>query len=222
MAEARQAIEIPGSSGRIENQPRDAQRKSALLRTAKVVCETGEYICLIRDASQLGLGLSYLHDAPPDPRIILQLTNGLTYPIERVWAGKRQAGYRFGTEISLQEFLHEESPFDDRPVRLEIKADARVTDGRAITRVRLLDISREGAKFESEAAHPQHRLLSFDALGLPQRLGEIRWQDGRIFGIRFQHPLLIKELAATAFRLQPFHASGPDPLGGGLARAAAA
>ncbi len=201
---------------------RAAARKSAMLRTAKVVCQAGEYVCLIRDLSELGIGLSFLHEAPPEPRIILQLTNGLTYPLERVWAGKRQAGYRFGSEISLDEFLHEESPFANRPIRLEISAQARITDGRTITRVGLIDISREGAKFESDGLHPEGRLVSFEALGLPQRLGQIRWQKGKQFGMRFQHPLEIRELATMAVRSQPLDAIAPDRLGGSLDKVRAA
>ncbi|WP_298471029.1 PilZ domain-containing protein [uncultured Erythrobacter sp.] len=196
--------------------------KSAMLRIAKVVCQTGEYVCLIRDLSELGIGLSFLHEAPSEPRIILQLTNGLTYPLERVWAGKRQAGYRFGSEISLDEFLHEESPFENRPIRLDITAEARITDGRAITRVKLIDISREGAKFESDAAHPEQRLVSFEALGLPQRLGQVRWQEDTTFGMQFQHPLEIQELATMAMRSQPFDTPLADRLGGALAKARAA
>lgn len=201
---------------------RKSARKSAMLRIAKAICQTGEYVCLIRDLSEIGIGLSYLHEAPSESRIILQLTNGLTYPLERVWAGKRQAGYRFGSEISLDEFLHEESPFENRPIRLDITAEARITDGRTITRVKLVDISREGAKFESDAAHPEQRLVSFEALGLPQRLGQVRWQDGTTFGMQFQHPLEIQELATMAMRLQPFDAPLADRLGGALAKARAA
>lgn len=222
MADAERKIEETVADDTPGTESRTEARKSVMLRTAKVVCESGEYVCLIRDLSELGIGLSFLHDAPPDARIILQLTNGLTYPIERVWAGKRQAGYRFGSEISLNEFLHEESPFDNRPVRLELSAEARITDGRAITRVHLLDISREGAKFESDGIHPQNRLISFDALGLPQRLGQIRWNEDKHFGIQFQHPLSIKELAAVSLRLQPFDQTAPDPLGIGLAKSRAA
>lgn len=201
---------------------RTARRKSAMLRTAKVVCQSGEYVCLIRDLSEIGIGLSFLHEAPSEPRIILQLTNGLTYPLERVWSGKRQAGYRFGSEISLDEFIHEESPFENRPIRLEIAAEARLTDGRMVTRVRLMDISREGAKFESDGTHPEQRLISFEALGLPQRLGQIRWQNGTTFGLQFQHPLEIQELATMAVRLQPFDVRVQDRLSGALAKARAA
>lgn len=206
----------------ISAERRVAERKSPLLRTAKVVCQSGEYVCLIRHISQDGLGLSYLHDTPPEARIILQTTNGLTYPIERAWEGRRQAAYRFASDIAIEEFLHEESPFATRPVRLNITAEARIADGQMFAKVQLIDISREGAKFESHGEHPRGRLISFDALGLPQRLAEVRWQDGQTFGIQFQHPLSINQLAEMALRLQPFAARIPDPVGRKQASARAA
>ena len=64
--------------------------------------------------------------------------------------------------------------------------------------------------------------MSFEALGLPQRLGQIRWQNGKQFGMRFQHPLEIKELATMAVRSQPFASTPPDRLDGALNKVRAA
>lgn len=187
-------------------------RKAQLLRTAKIVCETGEYLCLIRELSQIGLSLKFLHEAPSDHRVILQLTNGLTYPIERVWTGRQQAGYRFVTEIDPAEFLCEEAPHVVRPIRLSLSAPAIITDGRLVTNVILKDLSREGAQFESEAAHPVDTLVSFEVFGLPQRLGEIRWHNGDLYGMRFQHPLTLQQLADAALDLQPLVVAPANPV----------
>jgi len=187
---------------------REARRRSLMLRSAKVACETGEYVCVVRDVSEIGTSISFLHDVPPDERIILALANGLTYPIERVWCGKRQAGYRFATTVSLEEFMHESAPFEARPVRLEFEAAARLIDGREVTGAKMLDISTHGAKFESLSDHPLERLIGFQIAGMPQFLGQICWREETRYGLRFQHPLTLLELAGTALKLQPF--STPD------------
>lgn len=179
-------------------------RKSMMLRTAKVVCQTGEYVCLIRDISEGAISLSFLHEAPREDRIILQLTNGHTYPILRIWSVKRQAGYNFSSDVALAHFFRIESGFEHRPIRLNIAAQGRITDGRALSHVQLLDISCGGAKLESETTLPVDRLISFDALGLPQRLGQVRWQSEHRYGLQFQHPLSIRELATMALRSQPY------------------
>lgn len=214
--------EIQASTQHAKADATHSRRKATLLRTAKVICEAGEYLCLIRELSEIGLSLKFLHEAPRETRILLQLTNGLTYPIERVWAGREQAGYRFGNGIDLAEFLNEDAPHGCRPVRLTLSAPAVITDGQRRAKVTLKDLSREGARFESDAIHPCGTILSFEALGLPQRLGEVRWQDGRLFGMQFQHPLTLQQLADASLSLQPMIDRGPDLATAALKRSRAA
>ena len=175
-----------------------------MLRRAKLVCESGEYVCLIRDVSELGVGLGFMHSVPPEPRVLLQLANDLTYPVERIWTGKRQAGYRFGGEITVNSFLREQSPHQTRPLRLSIPGTVRIDEGRKHTDARLIDISCEGAKIASPAEYEQNRLLSFHLEGLPVQLAQVRWSEGGRHGLRFQHPLETEELALCALHLQPF------------------
>ena len=201
-------------------------RKSLMLRSAKVVCQSGEYVCLIRDVAPLGTSLSFLHDVPPEPRIILALGNGLTFPIEKVWSGKRQAGYRFADRVSISEFMHENSPFQLRPVRIEVSASARITDGRHSFSAEILDLSTHGAKFASEGNLKPDRLVGFQISGMKQRLGQVVWCDetdgSKRFGFQFQHPLSLQELADTALRMQPFSWPMPSSFSDTLGNASAA
>ncbi|WP_299196086.1 PilZ domain-containing protein [uncultured Erythrobacter sp.] len=193
-----------GGDTAIRNDPRQAHRASLMLRRAKLVCQSGEYLCLIRDVSELGVGLGFMHDVPPEPRTLLQLANELTYPIERVWTGKRQAGFRFGAEVTLDEFLRENSQFESRPLRLQMSAPVRLGEGRDVYDARLLDLSCEGAKFTSSVELPEGKLVTFDLEGLPPQLGQVRWVEGKRHGLRFQQPVTTEELAACALHLQPF------------------
>lgn len=188
---------------------RAATRRTLMLRSAKVVCASGEYVCLVRDVSEIGTSLSFLHDVPPEERMILALANGLTYPIERVWSGKRQAGFRFGAQVMMEEFMHERAPFELRPIRLEIAAPACLIDGRERHAAQMLNISTHGALFESAGEHPMARLFGFQISGMPQYLGQVCWREGSQHGLRFQHPLGLQELAQLALALQPFGAPRP-------------
>ncbi|MEO0462731.1 MAG: PilZ domain-containing protein [Pseudomonadota bacterium] len=188
-------------------------RKALMMRTAKVVCQTGEYICVMRDVSEVGTSLSFLHDAPPERRIMLALANGLTYPIERVWAGKRQAGYRFASAVETGEFFQCDEPYSARPIRLGIRAGALLTDGRDNLPAQMVDLASHGARIECIADWSENRLLSFRVNGLPQRLGQIAWREegGAVdtYGLQFQHPIPLADLAVAAHRLQPFDAPIP-------------
>ena len=201
---------------------RQAHRASLMLRRAKLVCQSGEYLCLIRDVSELGIGLGFLHQVPPEPRTLLQLANDLTYPIERVWTGKRQAGYRFGAEVSLTEFLRENSEYDSRPLRLQLSGQVRIGEGRNSYDARLLDLSCEGAKITCATEFKPGRLLTFDLEGLPPQLGQVRWSEGKRHGLRFQQPINSEELAACAMHLQPFDRTRSSGFAKLLAKARAA
>jgi len=202
------------------------QRKSLMLRSAKVVCQSGEYICLVRDVSELGTSLSFLHDVPPEKRIILSLANGMTFPIEQVWSGKKQAGYRFASPVSLAEFMYESSPFALRAVRLEIDAVARVMDGRDTFMAQVLDISTHGLKFECASDIKLARLIGFQITGMRQQLGQVVWHDGDHnvprYGFQFQHPLGLQELAVATLRMQPFSMPVQTGFSENLAKASAA
>ena len=181
-----------------------AQRAAMMLRRAKLVCQSGEYLCLIRDVSELGVGLGFAHPVPPEPRTLLQLANELTYPVERIWTGQRQAGYRFGGEITVAEFLREQSPHQARPVRLGFSAPVRIQDARRRFDARLVDLSCEGAKLAAPGDLPAGRLLTFEMDGMPVQLAQVRWSEDGRHGIRFQHPLSTEELAQCALHHQPF------------------
>lgn len=199
-----------------------AQRASMTLRRAKLVCQSGEYLCLIRDVSELGVGLGFMHEVPPEPRTLLQLANDLTYPIERVWTGQRQAGYRFGGDITVNEFLREQSPHAARPLRLSIPGMVRLRDGHKHHDARLIDLSCEGAKIASPADIPIGRLFSFELDGLPVQLAQMRWTESGRYGLKFQQPIETEELAACALHQQPFERDRSSGFARLLAKARAA
>ena len=194
------ALTPPGQS----DDRRCAHRASMVLRRAKLVCQSGEYLTLIRDVSELGVGLGFLHDVPPEPRTLLKLANDLTYPVERVWTGKRQAGYRFASQVLLDEFVREHSNFPSRPIRMEFSAPVRVIEGRDRFDARLLDLSCEGAKITCSGEFADGRMVSLDIEGLPQQLAQVRWSEGKRIGLKFHAPIETEELANCALFHQPF------------------
>ncbi|MEM7779589.1 MAG: PilZ domain-containing protein [Pseudomonadota bacterium] len=219
MSEHGTAQEGAASSGR---ETHYAQRAAMVLRRAKMVCQSGEYLCLIRDVSEKGIGLGFLHDVPPEPRTLLQLANDLTFPIERMWTGQRQAGYRFASSISLDDFLTDNSPRKVRPIRLNIPGIVRLRDGRKRADGRLIDISCEGAKIATPAELRSGALMSFELDGLPPQLAQVRWSKKGRYGLKFQQPVETEEMALCAMHLQPFTAGRSGGFSKLLAKARAA
>src|SRR5690606_20786923 len=52
---------------------REAPRFALLIRSAKLICDSGEYLCIIRDVSETGVRLRLFHPLPPDQLLTLEL-----------------------------------------------------------------------------------------------------------------------------------------------------
>jgi PilZ domain len=190
---------------------RAAPRSSLMLRTAKVVCQSGEYLCLVRDVSATGAGLRFFHAVPPEPRIFLELANGQIHPIERVWSRENEAGYRFASEVDVAEFIAERSDHPHRAIRLRLERAVLVTAEGQDSRAMLTDISRTGARIEAERRWPLQAFVRLELAGFPIRYGHVRWREGTAHGIVFQNALPLGDLAQHLLALQPFaEQSGPN------------
>ena len=201
---------------------RMASRNSLpMLRSAKMVCQSGEYFCIIRDLSSLGIGLRFRHDVPPEARVILQLENDATYPIERVWAGKQGAGYRFIGEIDVDEFTRAPSPYHHRPIRLRIDAKVEMVADNLSGPARLIDLSRAGAMIETSRQLTTGSRVRLELPGLAPRIADICWRKTALYGLSFGNPISIDELAQTTLVLQPFASMVAPPVRRGPERSAA-
>lgn len=194
---------------------RISPRSSLMLRTAKVVCQSGEYPCLVRDVSSGGVGLRFFHDAPPEDRIFLQLANDAIYPIERAWVSGTEAGYRMAREIDVDEFIAEPSPYHHRAIRFRLERPVLVTiDGRD-SRARLLDVSRTGAKLRADHEWAKGAFVRFEFTGFPVRFGHVLWRKGMEHGIVFQDTMSLADLARHLLAVQPYPDHPPETHGTG-------
>lgn len=183
---------------------RAAPRFSLMMRTAKLLCEGGEYACVVRDISASGVKLRLFHDVPPDSHLFLELANGNRYAMERIWHEGEHAGFRFASPIAVEEFIEETSRYRRRPLRLRIQRPALVTaDGRDCRAV-LVNISQQGACIEASGELAVGQQVRLEVAGMPLRFGHVCWRRKHAHGLVFQQSFRFDELARHAFALQPF------------------
>jgi hypothetical protein len=191
--------------------PRGAARSSLMFRTAKILCESGEYVCVVRDVSATGARLRLFHAAPPDEHLFLELANGDRYAMERVWVRDDHAGFRFSCVIDLDRFIAEPNRYPRRPIRLNLQRPVDiVVDGVAVPAM-LLDLSQQGARVEAGRKLALEQKLWLAVEGLPERFGCVRWRGGYSHGLVLQQGLALDELARCALALQPFGGADPAP-----------
>jgi hypothetical protein len=200
-----QLTEVPSL---VPHDQRGAERAALLIRTAKLICQSGEYVCVVRDVSETGVKLHLFHALPPETFVFLETANGEIYPMENKWHRGDEAGFRFVQPIDVDTFIEEPNAFPRRPIRLRIEAHGRLfSEGRSAP-VILRDLSQGGARIETTTWLALQQTVRLVIEGLPERFGQVRWRNRYDHGLAFDQSFRLDELAELAQKLQPF---APQP-----------
>ena len=183
---------------------RAAPRFSLLIRSAKLVYETGEYMCIVRDVSASGVRLRLFHELPAERQVTLELATGETFPIECVWEHGDHAGFRFSNAIDVHRFIAEAGPYPKRPLRLRLALPAQLSMiGEEPFEATIRDLSREGARVDTQELLAIGQKVKIETKGLPPLTAIVCWRSVPAYGLSFQQSFTFEELAKLAARLQP-------------------
>ena len=200
--------DIRRSKGSAEQ--RGAERYSLVIRTAKLIAQTGEYPCVVRDVSETGTRVRLFAAPPPDSHLALELANGERYAMERIWQADDQAGFRFAAPIDVEHFIEEPSRHPRRPIRVRLRRPALATAAGRDSKALVMNISQQGACIELGTPLAVGQQLRLELPGLPLRFGHVRWRRGFAHGLVFQQGLRFDEFAGHCHALQPYDAPTVD------------
>jgi hypothetical protein len=183
---------------------RSTPRFTLLIRSAKLICENGEYLCVIRDVSASGVRLRIFHPLPSCQRFDLELATGDRFALERVWEAADHAGFRFADWINVQDFIVEASPYPKRSLRLRLEFPAAITTDAGTATASVRDLSREGARIETTLPLAIRQKVKLSSDALPPLFGTVCWRSNSAYGLVFRQVFTFEELAKLAAKLQPF------------------
>lgn len=181
---------------------RAAPRFSLLIRTAKLVCEDGEFLCVVRDVSETGVRLKLFHALPAPARLALELGSGDVYFIEKVWEDGDHAGFRFSAPIDVADFIAEPESHARKAVRLNLSARAQLDAGPLVEMVTLTSLSQHGAGFTAQSHLAVGERIKLTCPGLPPLIGTVAWRSSPGYGMVFQSYFGLAELARMVACLQ--------------------
>ncbi|MEO5706834.1 MAG: PilZ domain-containing protein [Alteraurantiacibacter sp.] len=189
---------------------RVSPRFTLLMRAAKLVGEHGEYMCIVRDASDSGVNIRLFHPLPDADTLMLEFPNGDRHPLELVWQDSERAGLRFAETADIARLLECPSQFARRPIRVNLDLAADLLTGSTASPARLLDLSQQGAKLICDFRHALDQRVRLSARGLPEVNAKIRWRRDNAYGLVFEDTFQFGDLAQIVAALQ----AGPKPQDG--------
>lgn len=165
---------------------RNAPRVALLIRAAKILTPVGEYVCVVRDASETGVSITLFHPLPKQGALVLEMANGDQYPIEQVWAEDDKAGFRFTTRAHLGRLVETPSSHPKRAVRVRLDMPCELSGLSGRIDAELCNISQQGALVRSPSRLALAQQVRLKARGLPEVAARVRWRRGELFGLVFQ------------------------------------
>lgn len=181
---------------------RGAPRLALLIRSAKLTSPDGEFLCVVRDASETGVSVRLFHPLPARVPLTLEMPNGDRYPLERVWEETGRAGFRFQQAADIARIVEGPSEFARRGVRVRLEVACDLVVGARRVSAMIRNLSQQGALIHTVERLSLIQRVRIHASGMPEIAAKVRWRRGDNYGLGFEDTFQFAELAALAFELQ--------------------
>jgi hypothetical protein len=184
------------------SEQRSAPRFTLLIRAAKLIGPAGEFLCVVRDASESGVSVRLFHPLPAEVSLSLEMPNGDSLPLERVWEEEGKAGFRFAGKVDIERIVECPSRFSRRAVRVNVEVPCDLLVGIRRVPGTIHNLSQQGALITTLEKLSLMQRVRIKAEGMPEITGKVRWRRNDSYGLSFEDTFQFAELAALAFELR--------------------
>jgi len=191
-------IDVPSEEAVAAGDERAALRFTLLIRSAKLIAPAGEFVCVIRDVSEIGVSLRGFHALPAEGPLWLELQTGERYAIEPVWNRGLETGYQFIERVEVAALVAEVGQFPKRQLRLVMSIPAELAFIGGRVRADIVNLSQQGARIECDALLAIDQPLRLCSGILPEVRARVRWRSERQYGLVFDDTFSLSELALFA------------------------
>lgn len=193
--------EIDETAASIAEQ-RAAPRFTTLIRTAKLVTPEGEFACVLRDVSSVGVRLRCFHPVPHGDVVTLELQNGESFALSKVREEGFEASYAFSAEIPIETLVYINDRYPRRPIRLAIRIPVMLRSLTGTISAETLNISQQGCRVEAALPMALAQSVMIESPHLPAIRAKVCWRRGTAYGLVFDDTFTLKDFALHAARLQ--------------------
>ncbi|MEY2942918.1 MAG: hypothetical protein RLY97_932 [Pseudomonadota bacterium] len=183
--------------------PRGSSRYTLLLRSAKLIADGREYLCILRDASSGGVKLRLFHPLPPSKFLALELGGGERYPVQCVWQKGDFVGLSFHGSVNVQSLIEENfAKYPRRPLRVNLHKTARMRVNHEDMHVTLVNLSQQGACIDCDAHLLLQQRLRIDIAHHVTLFAKVSWRRYPHYGLVLEQTFSLSDLAILAAQLQ--------------------
>lgn len=182
---------------------RAAPRYISLIRAAKLILPQGEFVCVIRDVSQVGVKIKTFHSLPAigaDAR--LELQNGERFKVAVIRVEQGEASFAFSQPVEVDRLIREHWAYPKRQLRLSATLPVAISTPMGEWSGIVSNISQQGARITSDAKLARDQMVRIAAAPLPELQAKVRWRRDGDFGLVFENTFRLAEFAQLAARLQ--------------------
>jgi len=188
-----------------ELEERAAPRFTLLIRTAKLICEAAEFLCVIRDVSSTGISVRMFHSIPSeaeDAELVLEMQTGDRHPIKLIWQRPGEAGFRFVTPVDVEQLIRRSSRFPKRELRFAAELPVRLVSSGGMYDGVLHNFSQQGAMIETGDRLAIAQTIRIESPGWPNIEAKVRWRKAERYGLIFDTTFRLHDLAEAIHALR--------------------
>lgn len=183
-----------------EFERRENDRHLTTLRVAKLVTESSEGLCIVRNASAGGMMIDAMLVIEPGQIVTIDLNNDHQVEGKVVWYRDGLAGVQFDEALDIDSVLAKpgvlKNGMSPRLPRLEIEGSVELKySNRSIT-ANICDISQRGVKLSLADELLVNFQITVIMPGFRPLTGSVRWARDNYAGIAFHEIVSISELMA--------------------------
>lgn len=187
---------------------RAAPRFTTLIRTGKLITPDGEFVCVLRDVSSVGVRLRCFHPVPTAPTATLELQNGETFAMQKVREEGLDASFAFAAPIPVETLVYINGRYPRRPIRLALRMPVMLRTVSGTISAETLNISQQGCRVEAALPMALAQAVTIESQHLPTIRAKVCWRRGNAFGLVFDDTFSLKDFALHAARLQSAKPAG--------------
>lgn len=201
---------VPADPSKPANQPesesRAATRFTLLIRAAKLISSSGEFVCVVRDLSETGVAMRLFHKVPTGDPLELHMPGGGVYELRNVWERDNEAGFEFTKPVDVTRLINEAGEYPKRGLRLGLCFPVTIKTLFGSSEAIVENLSQQGARFETDGLYAIDQNLRIESSAggviLKDVRAKVRWRRDQHYGVVFEDTLTLGDFARFAARLQ--------------------